>query len=43
MIVEIGQSVTERQRLVEGLLILAAVLLLRGGIAGIGFRRMVLP
>jgi branched-chain amino acid transport system permease protein len=31
---EVGQSVTERQRLVEGLLILAAVLLLRGGIAG---------
>jgi len=31
---EIGQSVTERQRLVEGVVILAAVLLLRRGLAG---------
>jgi branched-chain amino acid transport system permease protein len=31
---EFGQSVTERQRLVEGLVILAAVLLLRRGLAG---------
>jgi branched-chain amino acid transport system permease protein len=31
---ELGQSVTERQRLVEGLVILAAVLLLRRGLAG---------
>ncbi len=31
---EFGQSVTERQRLVEGLVILAAVLLLRHGLAG---------
>ncbi|HEX3403980.1 MAG TPA: branched-chain amino acid ABC transporter permease [Acetobacteraceae bacterium] len=35
LIGEIGQSITERQRLVEGLVILAAVLLLRNGIAGI--------
>jgi branched-chain amino acid transport system permease protein len=34
MVRELGQSVTERQRLVEGLVILAAVLLLRRGIAG---------
>lgn len=32
---EIGQMVTERQRLVEGLAILAAVLLLRHGLAGL--------
>lgn len=32
---EVGQSITERQRLVEGLAILAAVLLLRRGIAGL--------
>lgn len=32
---ELGQSVTERQRLVEGLVILAAVLLLRRGLAGL--------
>lgn len=31
---EFGQSVTERQRLVEGMVILAAVLLLRRGLAG---------
>jgi branched-chain amino acid transport system permease protein len=31
---ELGQSVTERQRLVEGVVVLAAVLLLRRGIAG---------
>jgi branched-chain amino acid transport system permease protein len=31
---ELGQSITERQRLVEGLVILAAVLLLRRGLAG---------
>jgi branched-chain amino acid transport system permease protein len=36
---EIGQSITERQRLVEGLVILAAVLLLRHGIAGLRWRR----
>ena len=34
LIGEIGQSITERQRLVEGIVILAAVLLLRHGIAG---------
>ena len=33
---EIGQSITERQRLVEGIVILAAVLLLRQGLAGLG-------
>jgi branched-chain amino acid transport system permease protein len=38
---EIGQSITERQRLVEGLVILAAVLLLRHGIAGLRWRRPV--
>lgn len=32
---ELGQSITERQRLVEGLVILAAVLLLRRGLAGL--------
>jgi branched-chain amino acid transport system permease protein len=32
---EFGQSVTERQRLVEGVVILAAVLLLRRGLAGL--------
>jgi branched-chain amino acid transport system permease protein len=31
---ELGQSVTERQRLVEGIVILVAVLLLRHGLAG---------
>jgi branched-chain amino acid transport system permease protein len=31
---EFGQSITERQRLVEGVVILAAVLLLRRGLAG---------
>jgi branched-chain amino acid transport system permease protein len=31
---ELGQSVTERQRLVEGTVILLAVLLLRHGLAG---------
>jgi branched-chain amino acid transport system permease protein len=38
---ELGQSITERQRLVEGVVILAAVLLLRGGLAGgmSGWRR----
>lgn len=35
LIGEIGRSITERQRLVEGLLILAAVLLLRRGLAGL--------
>ena len=35
---EIGQTLTERQRLVEGLAILAAVLLLRRGLAGLGRR-----
>ncbi len=39
LIGEIGQSITERQRLVEGLVILAAVLLLRHGIAGLRLRR----
>jgi branched-chain amino acid transport system permease protein len=39
MIAEIGQSITERQRLVEGLVILGAVLLLRHGIAGVRLRR----
>lgn len=34
LIGEIGQSITERQRLVEGVVILAAVLLLRNGLAG---------
>jgi branched-chain amino acid transport system permease protein len=35
MVRELGQSITERQRLVEGVVILAAVLLLRRGIAGL--------
>ena len=35
LIGEIGRSITERQRLVEGLVMLAAVLLLRHGIAGL--------
>jgi branched-chain amino acid transport system permease protein len=39
LIGEIGQSITERQRLVEGVLILAAVLLLRHGLAGLRLRR----
>jgi branched-chain amino acid transport system permease protein len=39
LIGEIGQSITERQRLVEGVVILAAVLLLRHGIAGLRLRR----
>lgn len=39
LIGEIGQSITERQRLVEGLVILAAVLLLRHGLAGLRLRR----
>jgi branched-chain amino acid transport system permease protein len=39
LIGEIGQSITERQRLVEGLVILAAVLMLRHGIAGLRLRR----
>jgi branched-chain amino acid transport system permease protein len=43
LIGEIGQSITERQRLVEGLVILAAVLLLRHGIAGLRWRRPVPP
>jgi branched-chain amino acid transport system permease protein len=34
MVRELGQSITERQRLVEGIVILAAVLLLRRGLAG---------
>lgn len=34
LIRDLGQSITERQRLVEGVLILAAVLLLRRGLAG---------
>jgi branched-chain amino acid transport system permease protein len=33
---ELGHSISERQRLVEGLVILAAVLLLRRGLAGFG-------
>ena len=33
---ELGPLITERQRLVEGMVILAAVLLLRRGLAGIG-------
>jgi branched-chain amino acid transport system permease protein len=41
LIVEIGQGITERQRLVEGVVILAAVLLLRHGIAGLRLRRPV--
>ena len=40
---EIGQSITDRQRLVEGLVILAAVLLLRDGIAGLRWRPVVPP
>jgi branched-chain amino acid transport system permease protein len=39
LIGEIGRSITERQRLVEGVVILAAVLLLRHGIAGLRLRR----
>jgi branched-chain amino acid transport system permease protein len=39
LIGEIGQSITQRQRLVEGFVILAAVLLLRHGIAGLRLRR----
>ena len=39
LIGEIGRSITERQRLVEGLVILAAVLLLRRGLAGLRLRR----
>ena len=39
LIGEIGQSITERQRLVEGLVILAAVLLLPRGISGLQPRR----
>jgi branched-chain amino acid transport system permease protein len=35
LIGELGRSITERQRLVEGLIILAAVLLLRRGLAGV--------
>lgn len=35
LIGEVGRSITERQRLVEGLVILAAVLLLRRGLAGL--------
>ena len=38
LIGELGRSITERQRLVEGLLILAAVLLLRHGLAGLRLR-----
>jgi branched-chain amino acid transport system permease protein len=34
LIQELGQRVTERQRLVEGVVILLAVLLLRHGLAG---------
>ena len=36
LIRDLGQSITERQRLVEGVVILAAVLLLRRGLAGWG-------
>lgn len=36
---EIGNLITERQKLVEGLAILAAVLLLRHGLAGLGRRQ----
>jgi branched-chain amino acid transport system permease protein len=39
LIGEIGQSITGRQRLVEGLIILAAVLVLRHGLAGLRLRR----
>lgn len=35
LIGEVGRSITERQRLVEGLIILGAVLLLRRGLAGL--------
>ncbi len=35
LIGELGRNITERQRLVEGLVILAAVLLLRRGLAGL--------
>jgi len=35
LIGELGRSITERQRLVEGLLILVCVLLLRRGLAGL--------
>jgi branched-chain amino acid transport system permease protein len=37
LIGELASSITERQRLVEGLVILAAVLLLRRGLAGLRF------
>ena len=37
LIGELGSRITERQRLVEGLVILAAVLLLRRGLAGLRF------
>src|SRR5271166_253857 len=37
LIGEFGRSITERQRLVEGLVILVAVLLLRRGLAGLRF------
>jgi branched-chain amino acid transport system permease protein len=38
LIGEVGQSITERQRLVEGIVILAAVVLLRHGLAGLRLR-----
>jgi len=41
LIGELGQSITERQRLVEGLVVLGAVLLLRHGLAGLRWRRAV--
>jgi branched-chain amino acid transport system permease protein len=41
LIGEVGQSITERQRLVEGVVILAAVVLLRHGLAGLRLRRPV--
>ena len=37
---EVAQLVTERQRLVEGVVILGAVLLLRNGLAGLRWRRV---
>jgi branched-chain amino acid transport system permease protein len=37
LIGELASSITERQRLVEGLVILAAVLLMRRGLAGLRF------
>ena len=37
LIGELGSRITERPRLVEGLVILAAVLLLRRGLAGLRF------